>query len=376
MDEGFADPLTFELGRARVIVHGASGRLAAGISGATHPVADRDAGSGSATPILRVDCLEAIQPPDEAERQGDTGNGLVTATLPDWTWWRTTGAWSAISAGAGPVRLMLDRRAPAWASLPLVRSIARRALPGAGAVAVHASLVEVDGQGVVIAGWSESGKTEAALGLAARLGGRFISDKWVVLDGEGSWPHPGVAGLRDWVVPYLGAQLARRSPVERMRLGSGRIVGPLRRAVRWGRRAHPLTNALAEPFDRLLPLVPVIRREPERLLLGPAARGPEGPLPLAAIVVLAVRGTITTARNAEPGEIIRRIARSTAYEESLILDLSARSAYGGSAAWFADELGTSIRVLERVVGTTAAHLIETPFPADPRAVAAVIAALR
>jgi hypothetical protein len=245
---------------------------------------------------------------------------------------------------------MLDRRAPAWASLPLVRSIARRALPGAGAVAVHASLVEVDGQGVVIAGWSESGKTEAALGLAARLGGRFISDKWVVLDGEGSWPHPGVAGLRDWVA--RGADAAR--------LRADRRTAPAGRPV--GSACPP---AHQRPRRAVRPAAPARARDPTRART-PASRP----------------GGSRSGRSAAPGSHRRPRGSRDDHDRSQRRTGRDHPAHrpqhgvGGSAAWFADELGTSIRVLERVVGTTAAHLIETPFPADPRAVAAVIAALR
>jgi serine kinase of HPr protein (carbohydrate metabolism regulator) len=48
------------------------------------------------------------------------------------------------------------------------------------AVAVHSAAVEMDGQAVLIAGWSESGKTETALALM-EAGARFVSDKRTVL---------------------------------------------------------------------------------------------------------------------------------------------------------------------------------------------------
>ncbi|HWT22825.1 MAG TPA: hypothetical protein VN213_04905, partial [Solirubrobacteraceae bacterium] len=96
---------------------------------------------------------------------------------------------------------------PGFPVAPLFRSLLRPALqvalPPRGAVAVHGAAVEVEGRAVVVAGWSESGKTEAALALIED-GARFLSDKWTVVgrDAEASAFPIGV-GVRRWVLPYL-----------------------------------------------------------------------------------------------------------------------------------------------------------------------------
>lgn len=53
-----------------------------------------------------------------------------------------------------------------------------------GFVTLHASAVTYRGTGILMAGWSECGKTTAMLGLASKAA-EFIGDEWVLLDGDG-----------------------------------------------------------------------------------------------------------------------------------------------------------------------------------------------
>ena len=105
---------------------------------------------------------------------------------------------------ATPVRVGLDPGFPmraAWA--PVLRPAMQLALHGAGAAAVHAAAVEDAGRATLVAGWSESGKTEVALALV-EAGASFLSDKWTVVgdDGEAS-AFPVSVGVRGWVLPAL-----------------------------------------------------------------------------------------------------------------------------------------------------------------------------
>ncbi len=99
--------------------------------------------------------------------------------------------------GASQARLVLDPGFPlATVFRGVVRPVLQLTLLEAGAVAIHAACVEMDGAAIAVAGWSESGKTETALALM-ELGGRFVSDKWTVVDADArAGTFPITVGVR------------------------------------------------------------------------------------------------------------------------------------------------------------------------------------
>jgi len=58
-----------------------------------------------------------------------------------------------------------------------------RLLPQDNIIAIHSASVEFDGSGILLCGWSGSGKTTIALELLAR-GGRLLSDDWSLIHNE------------------------------------------------------------------------------------------------------------------------------------------------------------------------------------------------
>lgn len=320
--------------------------------------------------VLSVHVRDGQEPPPSAERQGDAGDGVASATHDGRLWWRGSGRWSSLEAGVRPAVLTLDGREPAWRLVPIVRSIARRSLPAAGAVAVHGSLVEVGGRGILISGWSESGKTEVALALAASGGGRLAGDKWTIVAEGRAWPLPGAAGLREWVVPYLEGDLATPSRAERVRRASGRPISAATRGVRGLRRLHPAVDILGQPVERLLPLVPTVRREPGRLLRSqPVSSTPFGSLDLAAVVLLLVTGDRPEPIEMDREAMLERIHATTSHEEALALDLERRARYGG-VPWFT--CAAANEALARSLASVPLLAVASPFPADPRPIAALI----
>src|SRR5919202_225078 len=101
------------------------------------------------------------------------------------------------------------------------------ALHARGAVAVHSAAVVVDGRAVLVAGWSESGKTETALALAER-GAVFLSDKWTIVGDDGTAAvFPIGVGVRGWVLDHLPRLRAALGATPRARLaiaGAGRAA--------------------------------------------------------------------------------------------------------------------------------------------------------
>ncbi len=130
-----------------------------------------------------------------------------------------------------------------WASMvkPLL-SLA--ALRRDGAV-LHASAVVVDGGAVLVAGWSESGKTEVALALA-EAGGEFLSDKWSILTRDGKVaPFPASVGVRRWVVPYLPRLGAGLGATARVQLAGARVAATVTRPLRDRRASGAIVNELS-----------------------------------------------------------------------------------------------------------------------------------
>src|SRR5919201_20485 len=101
----------------------------------------------------------------------------------------------------------------------------------AAAVAVHSAAVAIDGRGVLVAGWSESGKTETALALVER-GASFVSDKWTVVGDDGTAAaFPITVGVRGWTLAHLPRLRAALGGAPRARL---RAAGAARALLRGG----------------------------------------------------------------------------------------------------------------------------------------------
>jgi hypothetical protein len=248
------------------------------------------------------------------------------------------------------------------------------------AVAIHAASVTLDGGAIVVAGWAESGKTEAVLGLMER-GASFLSDKWTFVgaaDLEAS-PFPITIGIRRWVLEYLPrleAATTGRSRVQFLAArAAGVVLGPVARRsgrTRSGavlpdlaRRAGALGDRAAYEIEELRAAYGQVddplRRAPVRLLA----------------ILRTVPGESVRVRPVDPGEAPARLARTAAYERRTYLHLLDRAAYASpgtgpsamSAAVAADEA-----VLAGVCGRVPVRLVEAPFPVDPRRVADAILA--
>ena len=247
----------------------------------------------------------------------------------------------------------------------VIRPALQLALHAGEAVAVHSASVELDGRAVLVAGWSETGKTETALALM-ESGGRFLSDKWTIVgtDGEASAFPIGV-GIRRWVLPYLPTVAAGLPPRARARLGLAGVAGALARPLR-GRAATAATRAVALA-DRAA-LNPSELRAAFDQHDDPARR-----LHLGATVVLTtVPGPDIACEPADPAWAAARLARSAAYERRELFALLERRRYALPAAP-AESLDDVVRreaaLLERALARAPVLQVRAPFPVDPRRVA-------
>jgi hypothetical protein len=259
----------------------------------------------------------------------------------------------------------------------VVRPALQLALLGRGCVAVHAACVEIAGRAVLLGGWSESGKTEIALALAEQ-GAAFLSDKWTVLDSDGSASiFPIGVGVRRWVLRYL-PRLARSLPPAARRqfraAGLASIVSP---AARLASARAGATGRVGELLERALELADRAALTPSELR---AVYGQQDdpirtvPLGLLVLVPTAPAGEVSV-RPVSPEWGAARLARAAAYERRDFLSLLQRRSYAEplvQADPVAEVIAAERRLLERVLTAVPAIEVRTAFPSDPRAAAAAL----
>jgi hypothetical protein len=255
----------------------------------------------------------------------------------------------------------------------LVRPAMQQSLHRRDAVAVHSATVELDGRAVLIAGWSESGKTETALALM-EAGAGFLSDKWTVLgiDGEAS-AFPMNVGIRRWALAYLPKLKASLPRSARTQLGVAGIVAAVSRPVRAREhigRVGTLTERAVALADRAA-LTPSQLRAAYRQDDDPARRVPLG---TTAILTTVPDGEVVC-EPADPARAAARLARSAAFERRELFAILERRRYA-----FLREVGDpreeaiaeETRLLERALANGRTFELWAPFPVDPRKVAAAL----
>jgi hypothetical protein len=282
-----------------------------------------------------------------------------------------------------PLRFDHDLGFPLWRVFrTAVRPAMQVALAASGrAVAVHAATVTLDEGAIVVAGWSESGKTETALGLMER-GASFLSDKWTLLgvDREAS-AFPISVGIRRWVVRYLPtlrSSLTRSARIQFTAAGVASLaLEPVARRPAGSRRA----GFLADGARRVTAIGDRAAFEVAELR---AAYGqtddPERRAPVHLLVALrTVPGGDVVVRPADPAEVAARLARSAAYERRHYFELLQRAGYalpGRLAALQEHAIAADEALLSAAFQHIRVITVDSPFPTDPRRVADAILAAR
>jgi hypothetical protein len=260
---------------------------------------------------------------------------------------------------------------------PLFRRYGRLALQLAmwpqEAVCVHGSGVVVDGRGVLVAGWSESGKTETALALMER-GARFVSDKWTIVGSDRSLAtFPIGVGIRRWVLsalPRLRGSLPRRARGQFAASAAVDAAAGLLRPLPATARARRLVEQAVLLADRAA-------LQPSQLLAAYGdERRPKAGERLALLVLLTtVEEGPPSARRADPEWAAARLAASAAYERRFWFELGARCRYssGQAAGGRRDEVERREReFLLQALDPVPVLELRAPFPTDPRPLAELV----
>ena len=305
--------------------------------------------------------------------QRDARDGRLTATDGERFFLLEDGAACALPrVGELPARFGLQAGFPTGRALAqLVRPVLQLGHVARGAAVAHAAAVVLDGRAVLVAGWSESGKTETALALMED-GARFLSDKWTVLAPDGTARvFPIGVGVRGWTLEHLPRLDAALGGAARRRLA---VASAARRAL------TPLQRGrAAEPLDRLVTLADRISVTPSELrrLHGDDPQAPwQAPLGAVALLTTVPDDAGVAVRTADPAWVARRLAVTADMERRGIFELHDRY------RWTAPESAPDARVriaederalLERALADVTVLDVRAPFPTDPRQVGQALA---
>jgi hypothetical protein len=284
----------------------------------------------------------------------------------------------AVAAGTGATTIVVERGFPvARAFRSVIRPALQLVMAERGGVAIHAACVEVDGRAVLIAGWSESGKTETALALV-EAGASFISDKWtVVTPDRTAAAFPIGVGVRGWVLRFLprlrdGLPMAARVQLRVAAAGTF-LTSPLRSRRGDGRLGRLASDAIR----RSVALADRAALTPTqiRCVYGDT-RDPARQLPIALVAVLQTRPE--PGIDVTQGELDRvglRLALSAATERGEYLALQRRAAYAEARPFDAESLvEADHRAIRTLLDGVPLIEVAAPFPTDPRRVADAISA--
>jgi hypothetical protein len=116
--------------------------------------------------------------------------------------------------------------------VPLLIPLINLALVNKGVLPVHASAFTYRGEGIVAAGWRQSGKTETLLGFMAH-GAVAVADEWCYITNDGSmYGIPEPVRLQDWHLEQLPQHRAAVGWPTRLRLGAWRAADGTGQAAR------------------------------------------------------------------------------------------------------------------------------------------------
>lgn len=252
-----------------------------------------------------------------------------------------------------------------------VRPILQLSLLSKGAMAVHSAAISYKGQGMLFAGWSESGKTEAMLGFLQH-GASFVSDKWTIVTEDGSAVHnfPTPMTVRGWVLkcmPELGKDL---SPFDRWRVRLATPVTAFSNKTAAGSRIA-LARTLSGFINPVLHLGSVVSVTPSQLFRSKNNNEQPASLsaPLAKVFLLMTSSSQQiTVRKASSDDVARRLVDCAEYERRALLGLYTKFRYA-----FPDRRSTvidesrerEVAMLTKALKSKDVFVVETPFPFDP-----------
>jgi hypothetical protein len=106
-------------------------------------------------------------------------------------------------------------------AIPLLLAIINLTVLAKGGLALHATAFRYEGRGVLVAGWSKSGKTETLLAFLEN-GAEYVGDEWIYLSADGAtmFGIPEPVRVWDWHLAQLPHYLKHLRHNDRLRLAA------------------------------------------------------------------------------------------------------------------------------------------------------------
>jgi hypothetical protein len=249
-----------------------------------------------------------------------------------------------------------------------VRPALQMSLLPKGALALHSAGVSYNGQGILLAGWSESGKTEAMMGFL-QAGATFVSDKWTIVNGDGpSILHfPTPITVRHWMIELIPGLRNRLTSRERLRARAAGIAGSLL-ATGASSRVPVLREAkgLADLGGRVS-VTPSQLFDDSDVKRPRWGMSPSAPLDRLFLLMTTDEDRITV-RPAEIREVARRLADCAAYERRAFLGLYQKFKYAFPARrnpLIDDASEREAEIFGKALESKQVFAVNVPFPFNP-----------
>lgn len=172
---------------------------------------------------------------------------------------RAGSGWARLPLGDGGEELVCERAAD---EVPHLVDLLNLAALDRGTLPLHAAALVREGEGVLLLGWSQGGKTEAVLACTAR-GDQLVGDEWVHLNPTGVARSIGYR-MRVWAwqleqSPHVWRQVPARERVRVRLVGAALRAAPTRLHAPL-RRRHGVYLQPRQVFGDQLAAAAVIRR--------------------------------------------------------------------------------------------------------------------
>jgi hypothetical protein len=269
----------------------------------------------------------------------------------------------------GSVEIVCERRLPA---VPLLLAIVNLTALAKGVLPLHATAFTSGSHGVLVAGWSKGGKTEALLGCML-ADARYVGDEWVYLTDDGRMlgvPEP----IRVW-----SWQLAQLPDVRR-----SRRIGERARLSAWDRLAGlaALGGRAGVPGSSVLRrAAPILERQaylqlPPAELFGQDRVSLHGRLDVV-VLVMSQEADETNSRRADPQEVAERMRASLEEERHPLMTYYRHFRYafpGRENPLLANAAELEAKLLEAALRDRPCVAISHPYPCDIRSLGETVLA--
>jgi hypothetical protein len=249
--------------------------------------------------------------------------------------------------------------------IPFLIQLLNLSISANGILPLHASAFTYHGKGILTAGWSQGGKTEALLAFMAN-GAELIGDEWVYLHQGGNCAAglPMPLRVRDWHLAELPQYRAYLSLSERNRL---RVVRALLCTAR-GFQSLPWLGRsgfgrLAERSEAVFKQRLLIETHPQKLF-GERAAVFKGRVDKLFFIVIHQKPEVSV-KPADPQEIALRMEASLSYERLGFLGyyLKFRFAFPERSSQLVDQAANREReLLLQMLSEKEAYEVRHPYP--------------